>query len=160
MIDDPAWHRALPGAPALAYRAARQALASEGAPPGGLVLVFGDDAQVRRLNRDFRGRDRPTNVLSFPQDGSTGCFGEVILARQQICREAATQGKRRLAHLAHLVVHAVLHLFGHDHQATGEADRMEWRERHILADLSIPDPYGPAGRLTRKRKRRKERPKA
>ena len=98
---------------------------------------------MQRLNAAFRGLDRPANVLSFPAGGGAGYFGDIVLARQTLQREAAVQDKRVRDHLAHLVVHAVLHLFGYDHRTGGEAERMEWRERRILADLSIADPYRP-----------------
>jgi len=126
-------------------RAARLTLAAVGAPSGGVSLVLADDGTVRRLNRSFRGIDRPTNVLSFPDRPEDGTFGEVILARATLLREARHQHKTPLAHLAHLVVHAILHLFGYDHDATRDAERMEWRERRILSALAVADPYRRAG---------------
>lgn len=143
LVEDPAWRQAVPGAAATASRALRCALAGVGAPAGGMSLLLSDDRRVQHLNAAFRGFDRPTNVLSFPADGGADYFGDIILARQTLQREAAVQDKRVRDHLAHLVVHAVLHLFGYDHRTGGEAERMEWRERRILADLSIADPYRP-----------------
>lgn len=141
MMEDRLWAAAVPGAEAMVRRAARLSLAAVGAPPGGLTLVLADDAALRDLNRRFRGKDWPTNVLSFPDLPRAGRFGDVILARQTLLREAVRQGKRPIGHLAHLVVHAVLHLFGYDHDRLYTAECMEWQERRILAHLSLPDPY-------------------
>jgi len=151
LVADRAWLSCVPGAQATVRRAARRALAEVGAPAGGLALVLSDDAGVRRLNRDFRGRDRATNVLSFPDDPDAGRFGDVVLARQTLIGEAAAQGKSLRAHLAHLVVHAVLHLFGYDHNDRQQAERMEWCERRILADLAVADPYRARGGLAKRR---------
>ncbi|MEQ8652882.1 MAG: rRNA maturation RNase YbeY [Kiloniellales bacterium] len=145
LIEDRAWRSTVPAAASTARRAARRALADIGAPPGGLVLVLSSDREVRVLNRDFRGADKPTNVLSFPDFPSAGRFGDIVVARETLLREAAAQGKSARQHLAHLVVHAVLHLFGFDHDCRLAAERMEWRERRILADLAVPDPYRLAG---------------
>ncbi len=145
LVEDRAWLSTLPAAQSVARRSARRTLAEVGAPPGGLTLVLSDDASVRRLNRGFRGADKATNVLSFPDAPEEGRFGDIVLARETLLAEAARQGKRPRAHLAHLVVHAVLHLFGHDHQGRLEAERMEWRERRILADLAVADPYRSVG---------------
>ncbi len=141
LIEDRAWRSRVPGAAVTSQRAARRALADVGAPPGGLSLVLSQDHAVRLLNKSFRGADKPTNVLSFPDDPASGRFGDIVLARETLMREALNQGKSLRQHLAHLVVHAVLHLFGFDHDRPETAERMEWRERRILADLAIPDPY-------------------
>ena len=153
-VEAPAWRRALPGAAKLARRAALAALrgaAPRGAalkagetefpsrPAGGLCLVLADDALQRRLNREFRGRDKPTNVLSF--DGAPAALGDVVLALETIAAEAQAQGKPLADHLAHLVVHGVLHLLGYDHETQGQARSMERLEFEILAGLGIGDPY-------------------
>ena len=111
-----------------------------------------DDAAVRALNAQWRGKDRPTNVLSFPAatpdeiararaGGPPLLLGDVVLALETCRREAAEQGKPLADHVAHLVVHGVLHLLGHDHEDDAEADRMERLETAILAELGIADPY-------------------
>ena len=114
-----------------------------------LSIVLADDAEQRRLNREFRGHDRPTNVLSFgtaepglraPPDAPL-LLGDVVLAFETVAREAAAQHKPLVDHLRHLVVHGVLHLLGHDHEAADAAAAMETLERSVLAKLGVPDPY-------------------
>ena len=98
---------------------------------------------VRQLNARFRGKDGATNVLSFPAPASAGLhLGDIALAHGVCAREAVEQGKTLAAHLSHLVVHAVLHLLGYDHEAEAEAEVMEARERRLLAGLGVADPYG------------------
>ena len=92
-------------------------------------------AESRRLNRTFRGKDKPTNVLSF--DG-----GDLAICAPVVAREAREQGKALTAHWAHMVVHGVLHLLGYDHENDRDAARMEARETKILAQLGMPNPYG------------------
>lgn len=112
-------------------------------------LVLDDDEGVRILNRDYRGLDQPTNVLSFaaldqdspiPENGPI-LLGDVIIAFQTCMAEAQAEGKKPADHLSHLVVHGVLHLLGYDHQAEDEAEQMESLERLILGALGIADPY-------------------
>ncbi len=126
---------------------------------GGVALIEGaevavslaDDARVQEANRAFRGKDAPTNVLSFPaappeRIGASPFLGDVILAYETVEKEAAAEGKTIGDHLAHLVVHGVLHLIGYDHMTDDEAERMERLETAILASLAIADPYAaPAG---------------
>jgi probable rRNA maturation factor len=95
----------------------------------------------RRLNRMFRGRDYATNVLTFGYDGSSPLAGDIALCAPVIAQEARAQGKPLAAHYAHLMVHAALHLQGHDHAKRAEARRMEAREVAILARLGFDDPY-------------------
>jgi probable rRNA maturation factor len=143
------WRRALPKVEEHAEIAARAALVGVKLPRAKMLelsLVLGDDSLVRRLNRRWRGKDRPTNVLSFASDedvadGRALLLGDVVLAYETVAREAAAQGKSLAAHLAHLVAHGVLHLLGFDHQEDDEAERMERRERRVLARLGIADPY-------------------
>ena len=145
----PRWRRAMPKVEEHAAAAARAALAGAKLPRAKLLelsLVLADDALVRRLNRRWRGKDRPTNVLSFASDeaaadGRALLLGDVVLAYETVAREAGAQGKTLAAHLAHLVTHGVLHLLGFDHQEDDEAERMERRERRVLARLGIADPY-------------------
>ena len=150
------WRVRLPEAPALLERAARAALAgaADAAGPGGaqeVSFLLADDARVRRLNRDYRGQDKATNVLSFPAeddlapggaDAGPRLLGDVVLALETLEREAAAHAKSLPDHLSHLAVHGVLHLLGYDHEEAREAARMERLETRILAGLGIADPYG------------------
>jgi probable rRNA maturation factor len=114
-----------------------------------ISLLLTDDAQVRQLNRDYRHKDKPTNVLSFPAlDDDTPIppegpvlLGDVIIARETTEREAYEESKSLKNHLSHLVVHGVLHLLGYDHIEDDEAEEMESLERSILGALGVPDPY-------------------
>jgi probable rRNA maturation factor len=137
------------GVEALVERAARAALAGS-TRRGGVSVLLADDAALRGLNHAFRGKDQPTNVLSFPAAPVPGdpapALGDIALAYETCAREAAAEGKSLDAHLAHLVVHGVLHLLGHDHMAEAEADAMEAAEIRILAGLGYADPYADAGR--------------
>lgn len=96
-------------------------------------------AEGQRLNNRFRGRNYPTNVLSFPYGGGSG---DIVLCHPVIAREARAQGKTLHAHYAHLVVHGVLHLRGRDHRRRTDAARMEREEIRILRRLGFGDPYG------------------
>jgi probable rRNA maturation factor len=151
-VEAPAWRERLPAVGALVRRAARAALAAahrevggadrgESRPDSGgeLCLVLADDAVQRRLNHDFRGHDKSTNVLSF--EGAPASLGDVVLALETIAGEAESQGKSLADHVAHLVVHGVLHLMGYDHRTSAQARRMERLEIAILAGLGIADPY-------------------
>ena len=110
------------------------------------VRVVGPAAS-RRLNRDFRGKDRPTNVLSFPASAEerslAGTLGDLVVCAAVVGAEARAQRKARDAHWAHMVVHGVLHLHGHDHQRAREARAMESLEVEILRGLGYQDPYRP-----------------
>ena len=123
------------------------ALAEAEAADSELSVLFTDDAHVRVLNAGWRGKDQPTNVLSFPAfpHGPRGVFppllGDIVLAAETVAREAQAEGKPLADHIAHLIVHGILHLIGYDHGSDAEAEEMERLERLILAGLGIPDPY-------------------
>jgi len=106
---------------------------------GELSVVLSDDAQIQALNRDYRKKDKPTNVLSFPQSGLL--LGDIILARETLAREAAEKSIGFEAHLTHLVMHGWLHLQGFDHQTEVTAAEMESIEIAALAMLGIDNPY-------------------
>lgn len=114
-----------------------------------LVISVVDAGEGRRLNHDYRGKDRPTNVLSFPAELPDEVrdalpappLGDLVLCAPVVAREAAEQGKPVEHHWAHLVIHGVLHLLGHDHESELDAREMERLEVRLLADLGIPDPY-------------------
>lgn len=99
-----------------------------------------DEAEGRALNRDYRGKDYATNVLTFPLHDDP-LMGDIVLCAPIVAREAADQGKPLEAHYAHLVVHGVLHLQGHDHEAEEEAEAMETLETQIVTKLGYADPY-------------------
>lgn len=115
--------------------------------PVELSLVFTDDAAIRQINAEWRGKDKPTNVLSFPafpiEPGAMPgpMLGDIVIARETVEREAADLEKSAQAHLTHLLVHGFLHLFGYDHLENDEAERMETIETRILATLGLSDPY-------------------
>ena len=106
---------------------------------GELAVVLGDDEMVQELNHTYRGKDKPTNVLSF--EGAGGEVGDIILSFTTIEAEAKEQHKSFEQHVAHLVVHGCLHLQGYDHEKDADANLMEARENEILALLGYPDPY-------------------
>ncbi|MCB1890021.1 MAG: rRNA maturation RNase YbeY [Rhodocyclaceae bacterium] len=126
-------------------RWARAALAQDAEVSVRLV----GEAEGRVLNRDYRGKDKATNVLSFaygegedmPLPDGMPLVGDLVLCVPVVAAEAEAQGKPLLWHYAHLVVHGMLHLQGYDHQDDGEAAEMEGLEREILARLGVPDPY-------------------
>jgi len=135
-------------------RALKQAATALSTKTAELAIVLTDDAAMRRLNRNWRGIDAPTNVLSFAtknfgdqlDEQSGGQFvgnhlGDIVLAYETVKREAHRDGKAFDHHLAHLVVHGFLHLLGYDHGNDAQARRMETTERAILRDLAVPDPY-------------------
>jgi probable rRNA maturation factor len=142
------WAR-VAGLDALAMRAVEAAFAvAPEAPstPVELSLLLSDDAGVQELNRAWRGLDRPTNVLSFPGIGAASPdgmhhLGDVALAFETVAREAEAEGKTIADHVAHLVVHGVLHLLGRDHETDEDAEAMEALETAALASLGIADPY-------------------
>jgi probable rRNA maturation factor len=105
-----------------------------------LTLRFVDAREGRRLNRDFRRRDYPTNVLTFDY-AAAPVQADIVICVPVAEREARAQRKPRRAHLVHLVVHGVLHAQGYDHEKPADADRMERLETRLLAELGYPDPY-------------------
>jgi probable rRNA maturation factor len=106
-----------------------------------VTLRYVAEAEARRLNREYRGKDYATNVLTFIYDDTPGLSGDVVICAPVVAREAKAQGKDVAAHHAHLLVHGLLHLQGFDHERADEALRMERSERRILARLGFDDPY-------------------
>ncbi|WP_350335825.1 rRNA maturation RNase YbeY [Coralliovum pocilloporae] len=130
-----------------AIEAACSTLKTSFAVPQELSAVFTDDAAIRVLNRDYRQKDKPTNVLSFPQsdnplDDPSGLLGDIILAYETVRREADQSDRSFQDHVTHLIVHGFLHLLGYDHLNDDEAEEMERLEISILGSLDIDDPYG------------------
>jgi len=150
-VEDARWETAVADLEALVTRAVEAGLAVAPEKPDGPVevsVLLTDDAAVRELNRTWRGKDKPTNVLSFPaapqprHAGTAVPLGDVVLAYETLVRESAEQSKPLQNHLAHLLVHGTLHCLGQDHEiGETEADAMEALEVAALATLGIPDPY-------------------
>jgi probable rRNA maturation factor len=155
-IEADGWAGALVDPEALVIRAVEAALAAACPRLGeaGISLLLTDDQSQQALNKEWRGHDKPTNVLSFPatetREGETPQpefvgvpleLGDIALAFETCAREAAEQDKPLAHHVEHLVVHGVLHLLGYDHLEDDQAERMERLETRILAGLDVPDPY-------------------
>lgn len=141
ILDDPAWDGA--DWDALANDLyARAAASLPNAPGGSVALLLSGDERLHDLNRQFRDKDKTTNVLSFPAPPDSLMLGDIAIAHGVCAREAEAQGKSFADHAAHLILHGLLHLFGLDHE-TGEeeAERMEALERDILAGIGVADPY-------------------
>ena len=107
-----------------------------------------DEEEMRALNREYRDKDKPTNVLAFPSGdgdfvppGERPLLGDVVVCAGVVAREAKEQGKRPEHHWSHMLVHGTLHLLGHDHVSDGEAEAMEALERRILEGFGVADPY-------------------
>ena len=109
--------------------------------PAEVTLRFVGAREGRALNHRYRGRDDPTNVLTFVYDGQASLSGDIVLCAPVVRREARAQGRRLVAHYAHLVIHGMLHLQGYDHQRAGDAARMEARESELLVRLGYADPW-------------------
>jgi probable rRNA maturation factor len=142
-VDSGLWKGART-AKATVRRAVAQAAAVLSTSPAELAIVLTDDSAIRLLNRQWRGIDAATNVLSFPAKrvaGQPPLIGDIVLAQQTIAREARAERKPFAHHLAHLAVHGYLHLTGYDHENDKDARLMEAAERKILRRLAIPDPY-------------------
>jgi probable rRNA maturation factor len=153
-VEAAAWTAALPDAEDRCHTFAAAALGAGelGEGPVEVSIVLADDDRVQAMNRQYRGQDKPTNVLSFAtlddEDaplpvGAPLLLGDVVLAFETMQREALEQGKPLADHFGHLVVHGVLHLLGFDHEDDADATEMESLERAILAALGVPDPYAP-----------------
>jgi probable rRNA maturation factor len=165
VVESPRW-KAHRSAKAVLHRAIGEA-ACVSAPGGEVAVLLTDDAAMRTLNRKWRSKDAPTDVLSFPASDNNvaptralaaparskrppnrspapSLLGDIVIAYETVEREALAEHKPFAHHLAHLAVHGYLHLVGYDHQANDQAQKMEALESEILARLSVPDPYLPA----------------
>lgn len=152
---DPGWVKLSPDAPRVLRRSARRAFATAGKAGwrGSRVghevsILLTDDKRMRQLNRAYRGKDKPTNVLSFaaldgakPKPSAPWLLGDIVLASGVIAREARQQAKRLDHHLSHMAVHGMLHLMGYDHEDDSDAEVMEALEIAALAEMGIANPY-------------------
>ncbi len=138
VVEDQSWrsHRGLQTRLKEAAEAARKRVKLK----GDVTILLADDEKLHILNRDFRGKDKPTNVLSFPSE-ENGYAGDIAIAHGTVKAEAAAAGKSFADHAGHLVVHGVLHLAGYDHERPRDAKVMEPLEVKILHRLGIADPY-------------------
>lgn len=156
-VEDDRWREVLGDDPeGLVAPFVLAALEAGDAPEGEVEvgIAFSDDERVRILNRDYRGKDRPTNVLSFAltegeempaPTGGPVMLGDLVLARETVLREAGEQGKAPRDHTVHLIVHGVLHLLGYDHLTDADALLMERTEATVLARFGLADPYAEDG---------------
>jgi probable rRNA maturation factor len=163
VVDSPLW-AARRGVKAVLRRAIAAAAAMVSTTDGELAIVLTDDSAIRALNRHWRGKDEPTNVLSFPTSvrlapplagkgrslaasrrgkNTPRLFGDIVIAYETTAREAKAEHKPLQDHVAHLAVHGFLHLVGYDHAAEKEAAAMEALEIAVLTRLDVPNPYIP-----------------
>lgn len=155
--DEETWEERCSRAVAAAVRQTPYVGLTEGPGSAEVAIRLTDDAEVQGLNAQWRGKDNPTNVLSFPQadadtltigamaDDGEMLLGDIVLARETCEREAAEKRIATEAHAIHLVVHGTLHLLGYDHIDDAEAEAMEEMERRAMAELGFSDPYAPIG---------------
>ena len=153
IVETPQWNEAC-GAEATVRSALTEAAIAVGTDFRNrtLAVLLTDDAAIRRLNAQWRGIVKPTNVLSFPpapslaeEFGAVKSLGDIAIAYETTRREADEEDKPFENHLSHLAVHGFLHLIGYDHDNDGDAEAMETLEREILAEIGIPDPYAGSG---------------
>jgi probable rRNA maturation factor len=140
VVEDARWNAALGDPQDFAARCYAAAAAMEPKIAPGAALLLSDDAALQSLNAQYRGKDKPTNVLAFP-----GAPGDIAVAYETCAAEAGDEGPRFRDHAAHLIIHGLLHLAGHDHQTDDEAELMESLETRILARLGVADPHAERG---------------
>lgn len=148
-LEDERWLKAIPELEQFCVQVVEQVLADvENVPaaPLEVACAFVSDSTIQTLNAQYRGKDAPTNVLSFASEdellpGIPAVLGDVVLSFDTIVREALEQGKPLRDHTAHMMMHGLLHLLGFDHESDEDAEEMEAREVALLAELGIPNPY-------------------
>ena len=139
LVDDPGWRK--PRGLTLRLKRAAEAALAAARLKGSITVLLSSDARLKTLNHDFRGKNKPTNVLSFPAKDEDGYRGDIAIAYGVAAKEAKASGKPLIDHASHLVVHGVLHLAGYDHERPRDAKIMEPLEVKILKKLGIADPY-------------------
>jgi len=160
-VEAEAWAESIPDLEARAIRALEAALKDCPAPTAGIEVsvLLSDDGRIQALNREFRDKDKPTNVLSFPAqdpedlvdlldgdltawpDGLPLVLGDIAIAHGVVVREAEEMAKPFSDHFSHMLVHGMLHLLGYDHEEADDAEEMETLEIQVLATLDVPNPY-------------------
>lgn len=143
IIEDSGWETALPDAEAISSACYAAAAEFEPRISGEIALLLTNDEALQALNAQFRGKNKPTNVLSFPS-GEEAFLGDIAIALETCRKEAAEKNIAMRDHAAHLITHGILHLIGYDHEQDDEAEAMENREADILKSLGIADPYADA----------------
>ncbi len=144
-MQSPLW-KAQPLAEQIVREAVIAAASALSTADGEVSIVLTDDSTIATLNREWRGIDKPTNVLSFPASAhKTGdgahFLGDIVIAYETLVRECDDEDREFFHHLAHLTVHGFLHLIGYDHQTDTQADEMEGLETKIMTRMNMPDPY-------------------
>jgi probable rRNA maturation factor len=142
-VESKRWNK-VRSAKSVVRQAVTEAAAALSTTGAELAIILADDSTIRLLNRNWRGVDAATNVLSFPTAAAGGeppLIGDIVLGYETVAREARAEGKPFAHHVAHLAVHGFLHLVGYDHARDKDAEAMERVERRILRRLAIPDPY-------------------
>jgi probable rRNA maturation factor len=144
-VQSPLWE-AEPAAEQTVRDAIAAAAATLSTADNEVSILLTDDKAIRLLNREWRGIDKPTNVLSFPAATTKASvrmplFGDIVIAYETLKRECDDEGRIFLHHLAHLTVHGFLHLIGYDHQVEAQADEMEGLESKIMMRMQMPDPH-------------------
>jgi probable rRNA maturation factor len=149
IVESARW-KAEPRAAGIVRKAVNAAARAASTPSAELAIVLTNDSAIRALNRQWRGLDKPTNVLSFPSQAPAADpansrqprhIGDIVIAYETLAREAKAEGKPLRDHLSHLAVHGFLHLVGYDHGTARDAKAMEQLEIRILAGLDLPNPY-------------------
>ena len=136
------WTESLADIEVIATQAVAQTLKALGSPKlGELSIALVSDTDIQTLNREYRHKDKPTNVLSFPDEGPAPLLGDIVLALETVQREAAEKSVQLEHHVTHLIIHGFLHLQGYDHQTEKDAAEMEALEIAALAALNIDNPY-------------------
>ena len=135
-VADKRWKKQLPNYKTIAENALKFIPRVEGE----ISVLLANDKEVHALNLEFRGKDKPTNVLSFP-NGEDDILGDIAMSLDTLMKEATSEGKTLENHYTHLFVHGVLHLMGYDHENDEEQEEMESLETKILAKLGVPNPY-------------------
>jgi probable rRNA maturation factor len=143
IVESPLWDKS-PDAERVVRDAIGAATKNTAQDNAEIAILLTDDSAIRKINRQWRDQDKPTNVLSFPASGAsqeTAHLGDIVIAYETLAREAEAENKPFAHHLAHLAIHGYLHLLGYDHMTDADAAQMERLEATLLDQLGIPDPY-------------------
>ncbi|KAF0117855.1 MAG: hypothetical protein FD163_327 [Hyphomonadaceae bacterium] len=141
VIEDDGWEKEISGLELLCVAICNNVLKRHESPNSKIIILLSDNAAIQKLNLEWRGQNKPTNVLSFPNIDLDFALGDIAMAFEYCEAEAIGQGKTFKNHFAHLLIHGVLHLLGYDHINETEAEEMESLEAEILRDFDIADPY-------------------